>query len=244
VRNALAIGLKPVTEGCGTFTGEFKVKSLKYASALLALVFASQAQATRYAWCDVQVGKEGDLFLYHQTGIIEIAEEPDADFNLKYGPFGQGFKAYMNAVHVDCDSTDTLKEAQRQQDFEITGGIYKKTGWLGGRPAAVDRNDPKPVDKDALILTRPGQKVTVDTRARTDSAPAKKQWEIDYDHKMAKYHAELARQQAAYRLQQAEFDANRAENAERARKAKAEWERAVAACKGGDRMACAGASEQ
>lgn len=226
------------------------MKSLKFASALLALGIASQAQATRYAYCDVQGGKEGDLFVYYQSGIIEIAEEDDAAFNLKYGPFGQGFLKYVqanfspNSPHVDCEAASTLKDAKEQANYDITGGVSKKTGWLGGRPAAVDRNDPKPHRDDELILTRPGETVTVDTRKRTNSAPAKQQWEVDYDRKMVAYEQELARQKAEFERAEADRQRKIADSVERARKARAEWERAVAACKAGDHAACSGATQQ
>lgn len=231
------------------------MKSVKYASALLLLGLASQAQATSYAWCLIQGERISlGLFPYYQSGIVEIEDGYDALEAFRQGPFAQGFLQYVQSNfsakshRVECDAQDTLEEAEDRTDYSITGGVRKKTGWLGGRPAAIDRNDPKPqYREDDLILTLPGQKVPVDSTKRTNSAAAKQQWEIDYEHKMAKYQEDLAKQQQAvadHQRQQAEFDAKRAENEARVKKARAEWERAVAACKAGDRAACTGATEQ
>jgi len=77
--------------------------------------------------------------------------------------------------------------------------------------------------------------------AASKAAPAKPQWEIEYEAKMAVYEQELARQKAAvaeFERAQAELARSREEQAERARKAKAEWEAKVAACKAGDHSKC------
>lgn len=78
--------------------------------------------------------------------------------------------------------------------------------------------------------------------AASRAAPAKPQWEVEYEAKMAAYERELARQKAAvaeFQRAQAELERSRAEQAERARKARAEWEANVAACKAGDHSKCA-----
>lgn len=75
----------------------------------------------------------------------------------------------------------------------------------------------------------------------SSKSPAKAQWDLEYEAKMAAYRLEAEKQRAAvaaYERAQADFVALQAQLAERARKERAEWERAVAACKTGDYSAC------
>jgi hypothetical protein len=69
----------------------------------------------------------------------------------------------------------------------------------------------------------------------------KAQWDAEYDQKMAAYQQELARQQqsvAQYQTDLAAMERRRADLKARAEQAQADWERRVAACKGGDYSQC------
>jgi hypothetical protein len=75
--------------------------------------------------------------------------------------------------------------------------------------------------------------------------PAKPQWEIDYEQRMAVYEQELAKQRQAvadYERQQAEVAARREELRLRAENSQAQWRAAVAACQAGDYSQCSGAA--
>jgi hypothetical protein len=107
-------------------------------------------------------------------------------------------------------------------------------------PASTTTTPPAPVTSQAADA--PAGKP-----ASAKAPPAKPQWEIEYEAKMAVYEQEMARQKAAvaeFERAQAELARSREEQAERARKAKEDWEKAVAACKAGDHSKCAKTSEE
>jgi hypothetical protein len=77
----------------------------------------------------------------------------------------------------------------------------------------------------------------------TNMTPAKPQWEIDYEQRMAVYEQELAKQRQAvadYERQKAEVEARREELRLRAEATQAQWRAAVAACQAGDYSQCGG----
>jgi len=92
-------------------------------------------------------------------------------------------------------------------------------------------------------IAQPRRKPT--TASRTNMTPAKPQWEIDYEQRMAAYEQELAKQRQAvadYERQQAEVAARREELRLRAENSQAQWRAAVAACQAGDYSQCSGAA--
>lgn len=89
--------------------------------------------------------------------------------------------------------------------------------------------------------TTPVQEASAETAA-PPPAKTKKQWEIEYDQKMATYQIELAKQQQAVQQYQADMAAMKEREEQlkaSAESAHAAWERAVAACKAGDYSQCA-----
>lgn len=224
------------------------MKSLKYACALVAVAAASQAQATSYAWCEIDARRAAEgRSLYYLSGIVEIEDGIDALIALQDGPFGKGFRDYVRSQlddsigYSDCKSEDSLWAARDRIKTVIAANshhmLFRDSGWLGGRPAAIEHAQPKRRGREGdLILTMPGQDAAPPAK-RTNSAAAKQQWEIDYENKMEVYRQELARQQeavAAYEREKARTEQMRAEARARAEKAQAEWKAAVAACRAGD----------
>jgi len=72
-------------------------------------------------------------------------------------------------------------------------------------------------------------------------AKTKKQWEIEYEQKLAVYQAELSKQQQAvaqYQRDVADMERRKAELKAQAEQAQAAWQRAVAACRAGDYSQC------
>jgi hypothetical protein len=230
---------------------------LKYASAVAVLALASPAEATSYAWCQmsgttVTDGREDN----HLSGIVEIEDGEEAWLAFVDGPFGKGFREYVrsaidrNAYSLDCKKEDSLRDAKERIELVTSANSermsFHQTGWLGGRAAAVEQAQTKPRARERdLILTMPGQKSS--PAKRTNSAAAKQQWEIDYEHKMEVYRQELAKQQQAvseYEREKAATERMRAEARSKAEKAQAEWRAAVAACQAGDHAKCSGATQQ
>lgn len=147
-------------------------------------------------------------------------------------------------------SSQLEAETRRREGMTLDRGrgySVLETSWAspyspGSEPAqanivAPDSSSSAPEKQDAVQAagTSPQQP------AASKSRPSKPQWEIEYEAKMAVYEQELARQKAAvaeFERAQAELARSREEQAERARKAKAEWEAKVAACKAGDHSKC------
>lgn len=153
-------------------------------------------------------------------------------------------------------SSQLEAETRRREGMTLDRGrgySVLETSWAspyspGSEPAqanivAPDSSSSAPEKQDAVQAagTSPQQP------AASKSRPSKPQWEIEYEAKMAVYEQELARQKAAvaeFERAQAELARSREEQAERARKAKAEWEAKVAACKAGDHSKCAKTSQE
>lgn len=227
------------------------MKSVKYGAALLLFAVADQAHATQYAWCEIIEGRRmPERGIIHRTAIIEISEDPEATYLLSRGPFARGFLASLNLHRnyglnsVECHSRTSLYKAEDSFKSAIYANrdsyVYNDTGWLGGRPSAVDRKDPPRVDTEGLIVTAPGQTVAP-AAPRSDSAAAKKQWEIDYEAKMAEYNRKMDEHRksvAETRRLEDEWQRMKAEQAERARKAEAEWRKRGAECRSGNHGSC------
>ncbi|MFP5330198.1 MAG: hypothetical protein ACLGHC_08715 [Alphaproteobacteria bacterium] len=219
------------------------MRSMRYVVTLLFLGFASHAEAARYGFCYVDFGKGTDATRY-VSGVIDVGGEPQ--ILAAGGSFREAFLDHVRSRYesgasaVACDSWETLNDARRAA-FEagIVGDVIRvRTGWLGGKREAGGGKAAAP-RTDSATAAPPA--------SAPKTPPAKPQWEIDYEAKMAVYEQELARQKAAvaeYERAQAELARSREEQAERARKAKEDWEKAVAACKAGDHSKCAQTSAE
>lgn len=220
------------------------VKALKCASALLLLALGGQARASSFVWCQMSGGN----YENYLSGIVEIDEGRDAYRAFLAGPFGKAFRDHVRgafdpkATNLNCTREDSLFYANDQIEVMINAnpGIkFVQTGWRGGKAAAVKADRPKATAKAA----EPEAAETVAAAPATAAGPAKKPWDIEYERKLAAYEEQLAKQKqavAAYERGKAETAAAKAELRTKAEKAKAEWQAAVAACRAGDRSACAG----
>jgi hypothetical protein len=124
-------------------------------------------------------------------------------------------------------ATWTLEEAGT---WTITLEVYNRTSGCETFTSAT------------YTIAQPRRKPTTTSRTMT---PAKPQWEIDYEQRMAAYEQELAKQRQAvadYERQQAEVAARREELRLRAENSQAQWRRAVALCRAGDYSQCSGAA--
>jgi hypothetical protein len=217
---------------------------------------SSPAQATSYGYCSFRWGPATDQKVY-ESGIVEIEDGQEARDLFKEGPFRTGFLDYIHSTvpgtemfgisYVSCDVWPSMDDAKNWQtsavENEYTHPVL--TGWLGGRPPAVDRKEVKPRYREGdVILAAPGQKVE-DAQEPGNSAAAQEQrkWDEEaYQRKVADWQAAMERNRQAnaeYERQKAETERKRAEMAEKARQERADWERRVAACKAGDYSQCA-----
>jgi hypothetical protein len=233
------------------------MKSAKYAFALLALAASSQASAdTVYAWCEVQaapIPSQPRGFRYH-SGIIEFPDGPVAK-DFENSEFATAFVSYVRSVYPGdrlgrpkCSVYETLLSAREGESMEASSELFVHTGWLGGRAMAVDRGPKVAPPSEELHLAIPGK---VSSPA-TPEVPAKRkktnaEADAEYAEKLADYNRrmkEVDKAVAEHARLEAERKRQLAESAEKARKARAEWQARVAACKAGDYSACSGATQQ
>lgn len=216
---------------------------------VLAAIWSTQANASKYAWCEMNAGDGSGNYV---SGIAEIQEDPDALLAFRSGPFAKGFRSYVHAEldpdasHVDCHSRNSLREAKEFIKLKISANKdrkYRLTNWLGGRPAAVDGGEQVTRPHQGISIVAPGSKpkpetMPVNSRAANEQRASD---DADFARKMAEYEQQLAEQKAAvaeFERKRAEYEAKMAEAAAKAKASQAEWERRVAACKAGDRSQC------
>ena len=112
------------------------MKAPTFAAALLLLALAAPAEAKSFAWCQVN-GSQYEAYL---SGIVEIEDGPAAFGALAKGPFGKGFRNYVQASfeprasEPDCTKQESKFFAEDYVSVLIAGNPgYKfvKTGWRG-----------------------------------------------------------------------------------------------------------------
>jgi len=119
-----------------------------FACAVMLLSFAGAAEGKSFAWCQVNGGK----YQTYLSGIVEIEDGPGAFRALKTGPFGNGFRQYVQssldpqASELDCNKQESRFFAEDYIAVEISGNPgYKfvKTGWSGSsRTATAEHRTP------------------------------------------------------------------------------------------------------
>lgn len=221
------------------------MRAIHSAAGLVLLAFAGQAEAARFGYCYVDFGTGAEATRY-VTSVVEIGSDPAA--LTPAGAFGQAFLDHVRsryesgASSVSCDAWETANDARRAA-FEagIAGDVVRvRTNWLGGMREAGGSRAAKPVraaKKEASAAAPQAAHPAV-----ASGPPPKKKWEIEFEAKQAVYERELAKQQAAvaeYEMAKAAYARRQAEVAAQTAKERAQWERAVAACKAGDYSACA-----
>ncbi|WP_156930347.1 hypothetical protein [Sphingomonas jaspsi] len=124
---------------------------------------ASEANATQYAWCKITGLGHVDMV----TGVIEIGEETEDFTALDSGQWPVEFAEAFVAPNGDrpqiqgCSRENSMKlveENWQKEEYWAREGGYKfvRTGWLGGKPAAVDRGDPDKRPERGLVFATPG----------------------------------------------------------------------------------------
>ena len=117
------------------------MRALKCA-ALLVVVLAGSAEAKSYAWCQVN----GTGYHAYLNGIVEIEDGAEAFRTLSAGPFGKGFRDYVQASFdpkassLDCSTQESLFFAEDYIGVLIRanpGFEFVKTGWRGPLRAAA-----------------------------------------------------------------------------------------------------------
>ena len=216
------------------------MRTIHFAIGLVLLGCAGQAQAARFGYCYVDVGAGAEATRY-VSSVVEVGS--DSAVLSPGGAFGQAFLDHVRsryesgAASVSCDAWETVNDARRAAfDAGIAGDVVRvRTNWLGGMREA-----------GGAKATKSGKGAATVDAAKPPATPAgpppKKKWEIEFEAKQAVYERELAKQQAAvaeYEVAKAAHAKRQAEVAAQAAKERAEWERAVAACKAGDYSACA-----
>ena len=212
---------------------------------------AGAAQATRFGYCYVDFGAGAEATRY-LSGVVDTAGQ--AGVLAAGGSFREAFLDHVRsryesaAAAAACDAWETANDANRAA-FELPTAsdlIRVRTGWLGGMREANASKVAKPAKSGApTAATKPAKPETPVAAVKPpapSSPPPKPKWEVEYEAKKAVYDRELARQQAAvaeYEVAKAAHAKRQAEAAAQAAKERAEWERAVAACKAGDYSACA-----
>lgn len=214
------------------------MRAIPCAAAILLLGLASEAEANPFGYCYIDYREQADSTRY-VSGVIEVGKE--VGLMAPGGSFREAFLDHVRSRYepganiVACETWETLNDARRAAFGTGTAGeiIWVRTGWLGGRAEAVAGKATKPANKQDVVAAQ--------ERAPSGGGATRANSETEYEAKRALYEQELVRQKAAvaeFERAQAKVANDRAEQAERARKAKVEWERAVAACKAGDHSAC------
>lgn len=117
-------------------------------SAMLLLLVAGTAESKSYAWCQVN----GARYQTYLSDVVEIEDGPDAFRLFKTGPFGSGFRQYVqtsldaHASDLDCNKQESRFFAEDYINVLISGNPgYKfvKTGWNGARRGSVAEHRPQ-----------------------------------------------------------------------------------------------------
>jgi|tagenome__1003787_1003787.scaffolds.fasta_scaffold20821878_3 hypothetical protein len=115
------------------------MKAPIFAAAFLLVSLAAPLEAKSFAWCQVSSGQ----YEAYLSSIVEIEDGPAAFSALSTGPFGKGFRNYVqgsfdpHASDLDCTKQESRFFAEDYVSVLIAGNPgYKfvKTGW-GAAPA-------------------------------------------------------------------------------------------------------------
>lgn len=187
-----------------------------------------------------------------------LAGESRAVYDQRLASLSKEIRAAAQDNRFSAEENERILQARIEMARELEADAHRlltKGDWRGA-VALLDRAGAQ-VPADAEIYKQRSESIRrsfgsndpvrslsakpAPAAPRPSSGPAKPQWELDYEAKMAVYRLEADKQRAAvaeYERAQADLIAKRAQLAERVRRERAEWERAVAACRAGDHSAC------
>jgi len=162
---------------------------------------ASQASATRYAYCAMYDLQRNSVV----SGIIEIGDSPE-DYSAMDRAFGAEFRDHLISLGGQpspggCEAKESVAEVKEQWDqnayyLEKEGRKVIQTGWTGSRLAAAAGADGRPSGGSQSAAA-------VSNRAKDDAAILDAQKAAAAAN--AQRVAEAARNEAAMKAQMAKF---------------------------------------
>jgi hypothetical protein len=117
------------------------MKAPTMATAMLLVAVAAPAEAKSFAWCQVNGGQ----YEAYLSSIVEIEDGPAAFGALSAGPFGKGFRNFVQASFdpkasgLECTKQESRFFAEDYVSVMIAGNPgyrFVKTGW-NGTPSKV-----------------------------------------------------------------------------------------------------------
>ena len=134
-------------------------------AAPLLLLVATEASASRYAWCEVSAQVGSNEYIDYLSEIVEIEEGTEAYLAFRDGPFSIEFSRHVyssldnRARDRDCRAANSLREANKAIDLKIFANPNHqviRTGWTGGRPVAVDGGEEATRPEPGIIIGSAG----------------------------------------------------------------------------------------